>query len=87
MLLLYREHSIPQFAFYSVLGHHGFLPESHHMYADVAPARVPVRANKIKWERNIMAAGKEHFPVHLVGSIPLSDAAEVFRTTAEILGS
>jgi hypothetical protein len=34
-----------------------------------------------------MAAGKEHFPVHLVGSVPLSDAAEVFRTTAEILGS
>jgi hypothetical protein len=34
-----------------------------------------------------MAAGKERFPVHLVGSIPLSDAAEVFRTTAEILGS
>jgi hypothetical protein len=34
-----------------------------------------------------MAAGKERFPVHLVGSIPLSDAGEVFRTTAEILGS
>jgi hypothetical protein len=34
-----------------------------------------------------MAAGKEYFPVHLVGSIPLSDAAEVFRTTAEILGT
>ena len=57
------------------------------MSTDVAPDRVPVRANKIKWERNIMATGKEHFPVHLVGSIPLSDAAEVFRTTAEILGS
>jgi hypothetical protein len=34
-----------------------------------------------------MAAGKEFIPVHLVGSMPLSDAAEVFRTTAEILGS
>jgi hypothetical protein len=34
-----------------------------------------------------MAAGREHFPVHLVGSIPLSDATEVFRTTAEILGT
>src|ERR1700739_3362003 len=83
MWLLYREHSAPQFAFYRVLGLHDFLPKSHRL--GVSPRGS--RSNKIKKERNVMAAGKEHFPVHLVGSIPLSDAAEVFRTTAEILGN
>ena len=44
--LLYREHSIPQFVFYWVLGPQSFLPESHHVSPVVI--RVPVQANKIK---------------------------------------
>ena len=34
-----------------------------------------------------MALADTTHPVHLVGSIPLSSAAEVFRTTADILGA
>jgi methionine synthase II (cobalamin-independent) len=45
------------------------------------------RADKTKMGEDGMAVGGERFPVHLVGSIPLTDAAEVFRTTAEILGT
>ena len=44
--MLYREHSIPQFAFYSVLGCQSFLQESYQRSADKAPSRVPVELIK-----------------------------------------
>jgi hypothetical protein len=38
--LLYREHSVPQFAFFAVLGLHDFLPKSLRMSVAKAPACV-----------------------------------------------
>lgn len=38
--LLYREHSVPQFAFFAVFGLHDFLPKSFRMSVDKASARV-----------------------------------------------
>jgi hypothetical protein len=36
--------------------------------------------------RKAMTTSNEQFPVHLVGSVPLATAADVFMVTAEILG-
>src|ERR1700722_8011958 len=62
MLLLYREHSIPQFAFYSVLGRQGFLQESHQRSADKAPTRKPVELIKSNRRGRLWQPARNIFP-------------------------